>query len=50
MLVSELKADAFALFAALYLRQTNILLHTDPTTAAMNGYTYQHEIQSDSRL
>lgn len=47
MFLSELKADAFALFAVLYLRQANIQI---PQTAAMNGYAYQHEIQSDSRL
>lgn len=49
MLVSELKADAFVLFAVLHLHQTNILSHRDPTTSATNGYTYQREIQSDSR-
>lgn len=47
MLLSELK-DTFVLFVVLYLHQTN-LLHRDPTTAAMNGDTYQREIQSDSR-
>lgn len=43
MLVTELKADTFVLFAVVYLRQTNRLLHRGPTTAATNSHTYPCE-------